>query len=243
MIGGLGNRMSVWDDLLPKLTAHHRVIRFDPAGLGCSSAHQPAGTVADLARHAATLLDHLNIRRCQVAGISLGGFVAQSMALQFPERVDKLVLMGSSIGGKAHVVPDQEVLQFFATSATLPREAAVRKGYVLALRPDFEADHPKRHGELVAREAAYQPPPTTVQKHAMAGFFFDQSAVVQNIAVPTLVLHGALDRVVPVANGRKLGEAIPNAKTVVLPKAGHLCIIDSVEATAAAILAFTAPTF
>lgn len=242
LIGGLGNRMAVWDDLVLLLGPHFRLIRFDPAGIGCSEGQAAAGTVDEMARHVAALLTRLNIKRCHVAGISLGGFVAQSLALQFPERVDKLVLIGTSMGGKQHVVPDAEVMQFFATSSSLPRAQAVEQGFGLALRPDFATSRPQRHAALVARESAYTPPAPVIQKHAMAGFFFDYAALVEKISAPTLVLHGGLDRVVPPANGKNLGAAIAGAQTRILPKAGHLCIIDSADEVAAAMKAFLAAT-
>lgn len=240
LIGGLGNRMAVWDDLLPLLGPHYRLIRFDPAGIGCSEGQAAAGTVDELARQTAALLTHLKIERCHVAGISLGGFVAQSLALQFPERVDKLILIGTSAGGKQHVPPDAEVMQFFATSAGLPRAQAVERGFALAVRPDFAQNRPQRHAALLARESAYTPPATVIQKHAMAGLFFDNTALVEKISAPTLVLHGALDRVVPVINGENLGRAIPGAQTRILANAGHLCIIDSADEVAAVVNAFLA---
>ncbi|CAM2069827.1 Alpha/beta fold hydrolase [Sulfidibacter corallicola] len=238
LIGGLGNRLEVWHDIRPHLAKRFRVVVFDHRGLGRSPDREGPVTVATMAEDAAEVMARQGFERYHVAGISLGSFAAQALALAHPDRVRNLVLISSSMGGPTHVPPDAEVLQFFQTSATMPREEAVRKGLALALHPSFAEAAPERLAALVSRESSYTPPPAVIQRQVMAGLMFNHIDRVAQIAQPTLVIHGDGDRVVPPINGEKLAKALPKGRWLVLERGGHLCIIDQAEPLANAMITF-----
>ena len=238
LIGGLGSRLQAWDEVAPMLAKRFRVIRPDNRGIGGSGDLEGPYSVETMAQDVAGLMEALGLARYHVAGISLGSFAAQSLALQYPERVMRLVLIGSSPGGQAHVPPGPETLAFFQTMMTLPVEERARKGLALALHPDFVEAHPQSFEALVAASVNSQTPQAVIFRQAMAGMAFDHSLKAGEIAVPTLILHGDGDRVVPPANGENLHRLIPKSTWMLLEKAGHLCIVDQAAVVANAITGF-----
>ena len=239
LIGGLGNRLQVWDAVVPSLANHFTVVRFDHRGLGQSGDLADAPyTLATMAEDAAAVMAALGHERYHLAGISLGSFVAQQLALTQPERIVKLVLIASSLGGPQHVAPGPEVLGYFMTMAGMPRPERVDKGLRLALHSDFIEARPAVFAALTQAGIEDEPPAKTIQRQMMVGMTFNHAEKARDIQVPTLLLHGAGDQVVPPENSRRLNEAIAGSALVILPEAGHLCIVDQARATAVALVAF-----
>ena len=221
LIGGLGFGRWAWFRQVPAFARHFRTITFDARG-----ERDLKGGVADLAADAVVLLEHLGVKKAHVLGTSLGGFVAQELALVRPDLVDRLVLVCTSYGRGGPETISPWALADMIGLPSLNAEKAVRKGLEAATSDAYRAGHPEEFEQLVHWRLADSPSLSTYYQQMRAGARFDVSRDVGHITSPTLVIHGAEDRYVPVANAAALAEAIPGAKLRVLGNAGHLVFIE-----------------
>ena len=220
LIGGLGFGRWSWFKQVPALSNHFRTIAFDVRGEQSLSYG-----VADLSAEVVTLLDHLGIEKAHVLGTSLGGFVAQELALERPDLVDKLVLVCTSYGSHAPETMSPQALGRMLGWGALSPENATRRGLETATSDAYRNENPDEFNLILRWRLADSPSLATYYQQAMAGARFDASHDVENIASPTLVIHGADDRYMPVANAVALAESIPVAKLRVFEDAGHLVFL------------------
>ncbi len=221
LIGGLGFGRWGFFKQIPALSRHFRTITFDVRG-----ERDLSEGVADLVAEVVTLLDHLRIRKAHVLGTSLGGFVAQELALERPDLVDRLVLVCTSYGSGGPESMSPWALADMIGLPSLSAAGAVRRGLVAATSEAYRAERPGEFEQIVNWRLADSPSLSAYYDQMRAGARFDASAEVGSITSPTLVIHGAEDRYVPVANAVALAEAIPGARLRVLEDAGHLVFIE-----------------
>jgi pimeloyl-ACP methyl ester carboxylesterase len=236
LIGGLGLGRWGWFKQLPALSRHFRTITFD-----VRSEQNPSHGVADLAADAVALLDHLSVKKAHVLGTSLGGFVAQELALERPDLVERLVLACTSYGGLGRKSMSPQALGSMLGWGALSSESAVRRGLETATSDAYRAEHPEEFDRIARWRLADSPSLPDYYRQVMSGARFDVSRNVGRISSPTLVIHGADDRYVPVANAAALAEAIPCAKLRVLGDAGHLVFIERAEDVNEEIVSFLEP--
>ncbi len=221
LINGLGFGRWGWFKQIPAFTRHFRTITFDVRGeRGLSNG------VADLTGEAVALLDHLGVGKTHVFGTSLGGFVAQELALVRPDLVDRLVLVCTSYGGRGPEAMSPGALADMMGIGTFSAEAAARKALEAATGDAYRAEKPDEFDQIVRWRLADSPSVVSYYEQAKAGARFDLSGDVGHITSPTLVIHGAEDRYVPPANARALADAIPGAKLRMLEDAGHLVFVE-----------------
>lgn len=237
LISGLGFGRWSWFKQIPALSERYRTISFDLRSVGRLD-EAGAYSVANLAAHAAALLDHLGVERAHVIGTSLGGFVAQELALRRPDLVDRMVLISTSYGGSGSEPMSATTLGRMLGWGAKDRQDAVRRGLEVAVSEDYLASHPEEFDRMVDWRVADAPPLSEYTKQLVAGARFDASSSVDEIESPTLVLHGDRDRVVPPSNAALLAEKLPDARLRVLPEAGHLVFIERSEEANREILAF-----
>lgn len=213
LIHGLGYARWGWEPVVEPLARRFDVILFDNRGIGESDAPPGPYTVASMAKDAVQVLDEAGVDRAHILGTSLGGMVAQELALAWPERVDRLVLACTTPGGpKAFPMPQRTVDLMLA-------RATMREYVENALEPDPRPEIVDRI--LEHRERTAQPfEPWAAQAAAGAGF--DAHDRLGSLAAPTLVQHGDGDVVVDPRNAGLLAEAIPDARVSIYPGAGHL---------------------
>jgi pimeloyl-ACP methyl ester carboxylesterase len=156
----------------------------------------------------------------------MGGMIAQELALGFPERVVSLVLGATSAGGALATPPDPETLAFLARRATVPEEEGRWASVPYVYSERTRSINGARIGEDFARRRAYAFAPDGYRAQLAAATAHDTAARVGGIEAPTLVVHGAEDRMVPPANGRALASAIPGAQLMELDDAAHLYTTD-----------------
>ena len=221
LVGGLGFGRWGWFKQVPAFARHFRTITFDVRG-----ERRLEGGVGDLVREAVSLLDHLGVKKAHVLGTSLGGFVAQELALVRPDLVDRLVLVCTSYGGRGPESISPQTLADMLGWGSFSAEEAVRRGLETATSRAYRAEHEDEFEQIVDWRLADSPSDTAYYEQARAGADFDLSRDVGHITSPTLVVHGAEDRYVPVANAAALAGAIPGAKLRVLDRAGHLVFIE-----------------
>ena len=229
LIMGLGLSSGAWWRTVPVLAGRLRVITFDSRGLGRTRAFSYAYTTEAMADDAATVLDAVGVQRAHVYGISLGGMVAQTLALRHPERVRSLVLGATSPGGPRAARPSAEVGAFFRRRARMAPEEAARESVPINYGPRCRAEHFERIEEDIAQRLAHPFGERAYRAQLFAAAWHNCLGALPRIAVPTLVVHGALDRVIPVANAHLIAERIPGARLRVLDEAGHLYPTEAPE--------------
>ena len=221
LVNGLGFGRWGWFKQVPTFSRHFRTITFDIRGeRGLSNG------VADLTNEVVALLDHLGVGKTHVLGTSLGGFVAQELALARPDLVDRLVLVCTSYGGRGPEAMSPGALADMMGLGAFSAEAAARKALEAATGDVYRAEKPEEFEKIVHWRLADSPSAVSYYEQAKAGARFDLSGDVGHITSPTLVIHGSEDRYVPPANARALAEAIPGAKLRVLEDAGHLVFVE-----------------
>jgi 3-oxoadipate enol-lactonase len=239
LIMGLGGSSHMWWRLLPHLAARHRAIAFDNRGTGDSDGVGGRLTMADLVADALAVLDAAGEERAHVIGVSMGGIVAQHLALDHRERVRSLVLGCTTAGGGGRE-PSAGAGRLLATAALRPLLGPRRTFPLVA--PALYAERtrrerPERVAEDLRRRVEHAAPAWTTyaQLGAVAGH--DTRARLPELAgLDTLVLHGAEDALVPAARGRELASRIPGARLVLLPSCGHMLTTDDEAGTANAVL-------
>lgn len=222
LVHGLGYARWGWEPVLPALAERFEVVLFDNRGIGESDAPPGPYTVAELAADAVGVLDEAGVGRTHVIGTSLGGMVAQELALSCPDRVDRLVLASTTPGGPgAHPMP-QVTVDLMAQAATLEPEVALRRFVENALTPETVAARPELVERILAHRLATAQAPAAWAAQAAAAAGFDASDRLAELTAPTLVQTGNEDTVVDARNSELLAGALPDARLERFPGTGHL---------------------
>jgi pimeloyl-ACP methyl ester carboxylesterase len=227
LIAGIPAILDDWGPIPRGLRGKRRVIAFDNRGSGGTTVTPAPYSMEQLAADAVGLLDHLRVGRADVFGISMGGMIAQELALRWPHRVDRLILGCTNAG--------------FENSAPQPRETA--KAFAMetddwgermrALTPFAfrENINPQQLADFVEKKTGDAQDPEGYRGQLAAVSDHDTYARLDEIASPTLVITGGQDRVIPALNSDVLAEAIPGARLEILEGAGHLFFIEEPERT------------
>jgi poly(3-hydroxyoctanoate) depolymerase len=239
LIMGLGGNIEMWDPLERALNARGiQTIAYDAPGTGESPERLVPSRMHGLAREAAHLLDALGHPRADVLGVSFGGAVAQELTLSHQQRIRRLVLVSTTcgIGG----VPGNPLaLSLLATPLRYYSPRFMRLTANILYGPRASDDEELLRHQTAARRAR---PPTlwgyVGQLAAAAGW--SSLPWLHRIRMPTLVLTGEADAIVPPVNARILARRIPNAELDIVPDAGHLLLMDHAEAVATRIAQFLA---
>jgi pimeloyl-ACP methyl ester carboxylesterase len=226
LIHGLGYARWGWGPVVGPLARRFRVLTFDNRGIGESEVPQGPYTARELANDALGVLDEAGVERAHVVGTSLGGMVAQELALAYPERVDRLVLACTTPGGAAaHPMPARTVA-LLGEAATLAPEVALHRFVENALATGADDELVERIFRL---RLEHPPNPDGWQAQAAAGATFDALDRIGGIRAPTLILHGTDDGVVDVRNAALLAERIPDARVELFEGCGHLFFWEQPE--------------
>lgn len=227
LISGLGYSSWCWSDLRQALKHQYRIITFDNRGTGRSD--KPAGpySIEMLADDAAHVLDQCKLPTAHVLGHSMGGYIAQTLALRHPQRVLSLVLVCTAAGGADCLPVPDETLEAWKQSAGLSPEQYARSTMPHSFAPGWTQQHPAAFSRYLAMRLEYPTPPECwLAQFQTCEKFFEQGVATDRIQQPSLVIHGKEDQVVPHANGEMLAGKLPNAQFVSLPGQGHLPYLE-----------------
>lgn len=253
LVMGATASMAWWPDPLCTAIAAggHLVVRYDHRDTGRSSTGSP-GEVAyaaeDLATDLVAVLDGLGLQAAHLVGMSLGGLLAQMVAVEHPERVRSLTLIGSEpLGVEPGSLPgiDDRFMAHFGAMADLDWGDARAVEEFLVEIGRLSAGTPARFDEAgtrqrVATELDRSPSIASAFNHAMVTVTRDWTEATARITQPTLVVHGELDPILPLPNGEALARLIGGAELHVLPDAGHELNPRDLDELAATIVGFLA---
>jgi 3-oxoadipate enol-lactonase len=225
LIQGLGANALHWGEpFLSELERDLELVLFDNRGAGRSAplARNENVTTAGLASDVLGLLDALELERAHVLGISMGGMIAQELALAHPGRVRSLTLGCTSCGGTQSRSTDQSVIRAL-TAAVFSRDfdRMLRTGFGFVVSPAYAAQ-PANYDAFVAAARHHPPdiPLLMAQQAAVVGH--DSYARLRGLQVPTLVIHGTGDQLLGAVNGDLVASLVPDARLELLEGAGHL---------------------
>lgn len=236
LIMGLGSASDMWYRLLPKFSERHRTIFFDNRGVGRSDEHAGPYSIATMAEDALAVIEAAGVESASVLGFSMGGLIAQEFALHYTQRVRRLVLASTACGGREVVWAAPEVLKALAAKDVKSREEGFRLTAPFNYHPSTPLSLIEEDLEVTLRSPLKRES-YRAQLQAIMSWAGSHSRL-QSLSVPTLVLHGDSDVLIPTENGRIIASAIPNAELVILKDAGHRFMTDKLEEASRAILSF-----
>jgi 3-oxoadipate enol-lactonase len=242
LIQGLGGNGLHWGaPLLRALERDHEVVVFDNRGAGRSAPLGGADlTTASMAADTLALLDGLGLPRVHVFGISMGGMIAQELALAQPDRVASLTLGCTACGGTQSRTTDESVIRAL-TAAVLSRdqERMLRTGFGFVVSAAYAAE-PAHYDAFVAAARNHPPDIPLLMSQQAAVVAHDTYARLRGLRVPTLVIHGTADELLSAINGDLVASLIPGARLELLDGAGHLFFWERPEQTAELVREHTA---
>jgi len=228
MVNGLGAQMTRWPGLSESLARRgYHVVRVDNRDVGLSTWPEQPYALSDMARDAVAVLDAAKVARAHVAGVSLGGMIAQRMAIDHPDRVLSMTSIMASTGADLGPLTAPEVIQAQSQPSPDPRTdwegflvETMRRARLIGSRVCGFTDEQLRQRERSAFERAYNPAGLARQRQAAASDG-DRTKALGRLKIPVVVLHGEDDPLVSVRAGRATAEAIPGAELRVVPGMGH----------------------
>lgn len=236
LLNGLGYANWAWQRQLLELSQRFRCIAVENRGTGRSPKPPGPYSIEAMADDAAEMLDG---RRAHVCGYSMGGYLAQALALRHPDLADRLVLVCTATGGPAVVpTPPETAAAWEANAGKTPQEFA-RATQPLSFRPGWADAHPDELEALLRSRLERPTPPACWRaQHDAARDWTSRTSPIEEIASPALVVHGTADRVVPYENGVELARRLPNAGLETYEGAGHLLFIEEAPRFNAMVTSF-----
>jgi 3-oxoadipate enol-lactonase len=236
LIQGLGWSAEMWYSLVPELETSYRVIRYDARGIGRSDVPPGPYSIERMADDAAAILRAAGVEKAHVLGVSLGGIVAQEVALRHPDAVTSLLLGCTHPGGEETVWPAPEVMQVLRERAAMPFDeavkAAVKYAYSDSVDPRVIEQDMKRRLDLPTSAEGYQ-------AQLLGGLGYQGTLPrLKALAVPALVFTGDQDEMVPPENSTTLADAIPDSTLVTVRGVGHVLFTERPDEVARAVRDF-----
>jgi pimeloyl-ACP methyl ester carboxylesterase len=233
LIMGMSGTKHHWGErVLAELRKDFEVIVYDHRDAGDSTRTGAPFKIADLAEDAAGLLAALELDAAHVMGISMGGMVAQELALSHPERVRALTLGCTYCGGEGSSLASEETIGRLAEAMTSgDRRRAIRTAWEVNVSAEFAANGPEWE-RFLATGLKYGLPVATIMEQMKAIAGHNTSKRLGEVQAPTLVVHGTEDQMLPVENGRMIAGLIEGARLEILKGIGHMFFLERPEQTA-----------
>jgi pimeloyl-ACP methyl ester carboxylesterase len=222
LIQGVGVGRWGWEPVADRLARRFQVVTIDNRGIGASDAPPGHYSTRVMANDVLAVLDHAGIQQASLVGTSLGGMIAQELALAHPERVDKLVLVATIPGGPRSRPMPLGTTYLFASAPFMTSQAKLHQFVQQTLGPATLRRRPRIARRLVARKLAHPQAESAWRAQIAAGMLFNPLGRQRRITQPTLVIQGAADQVVAPGNAEVLAGLVPDARVQRFHGAGHL---------------------
>lgn len=221
LIMGLTASMDWWDPgFTDALARNYRLLMFDNRGAGRTTSPDEDFSISQMAGDTAALMQKLEISRASVLGFSMGGMIAQELALEYPLAVERLVLCATFPGGRESILADREVLlKLVDRSGSGPE--VVKRFASLLFPPGWLEENPGYLKDFTRRYLAAPASNRNATRQFMATTRFKAGDRLGGINIPTMVACGDSDVIIPGENSRILAKRIPGARLVEYPGAGH----------------------
>lgn len=241
MIMGLGGGLPWVFRQVQDFSKQYRVVAFDNRGTGASDAPDIPYSLEMMAGDLAGLLEAIGIKNAHVFGISMGGMIAQHFALLYPEKVKCLILGATTCGGTRRVAPDMEAIKVLFDMEHMqkltPEERAMET-LPFVFSQEFINNNQALIQQLLSKMVGHVTPPNGYMRQAAAIMGHDTYERLPEIKVPTLIIAGDADKLVPAENSRLMASRIPNAELVILEKMGHGFNIEAADIVNDTVLRF-----
>jgi len=235
--GMSGNHLAWGEPFLSDLERDFDVVAYDHRGVGRSSAVTDPFTITELADDAAALIAALEWESAHVVGISMGGMVAQELALRHPDRIRTLTLGCTYSGGEGSALTSSQVGTKLAEAMMAgDPDRAIATAYEVNVSPGYGADK-SAYGTFYEMATALPTPVPVIMLQMQAIAAHDTLDRLQEISAPTLVIHGTVDEMLPYSNAVLIASKIPDAHLETLEGVGHMFWWEQPERSAAAIRA------
>jgi 3-oxoadipate enol-lactonase len=238
LVGGLSSTVETWGRLADLLAARYRVIRPDNRGSGRTRLEPDAGdrSMAAFAGDLARLLDGLRLERVHLVGASMGGMIVQQFAVTWPERLRSLTIACSHCGGTTAVAAGEETVRKLVAASSGGGEA-VRRGLEVVAHPESFTLRREALDYYQWTKETFPHSAEEIQRRLAAIAKYDVAEAIRSIRVPTLVITGAQDILVPVENSRRIAERIPGARLALIEGGAHIFFLEQADAMARELIA------
>jgi pimeloyl-ACP methyl ester carboxylesterase len=242
LIQGLSYATPMWYWQVADLKNYFRVIIFDNRGSGQSSKPDIPYSMKLFAADAAGLMNALEIPKASILGISMGGIIAQEVALSFPDRVTHLILCSTLYGGPTASQPDPETLAYLAEYQESPSDELSKREIAYGTAPGFGERHPDRVAALVRFKQQSRPPRFAYYRQLMSAMGYVNEDRLPSVRIPTLIIAGKQDRIIPPENSGRLHRMIANSELILTDNAGHHVHIEYPGEFNQAVIEFLKPS-
>ncbi|MFX1320371.1 MAG: alpha/beta fold hydrolase [Promethearchaeota archaeon] len=223
MITGLSFCLKIWDnELIDELSKQFKVLLLDNRGAGQTDIPEGEYSIKMMADDTAGLMDALNIDCAHILGFSMGGMIAQEVALNYPQKVEKLILWGTACGGRKTIPPDLSAYKLFIGAIEdLTPERMAKSTIPLAFTQDFIKNNPKYIKAKIQKILKCRIPFNSYARQVKGMLTFNTCRRLKKMHIPTLIMQGKKDILVPAKNGEILAELILGSKLVLFEQSAH----------------------
>ncbi len=222
LINGLAFPMDLWLAQIQELSKDFRVIALDNRGIGRSDKPDEEYSIAMMASDAVGLLRALGIKKTHVAGLSMGGFIAQEMALSYPDMVSRLILVATGMGGVRSAKLSKPFWEKVAAEiAGKTPEQVYRIDMTLMTAPGFVEKHPDILERSVSLRMKNPQPLYAFLRQFAAASVFDINHIARNISQPTMIILADQDPIFPIALAEDYKKTLSGAKMIIYENCGH----------------------
>jgi len=229
LIMGLRRNVEWWYRQIPTLSKHFRVIAFDNRGAGRTDKPEMDYSIRLFAEDTAALMEALGIDHAHILGISMGGYIAQELAINHPDKVRSLVLGCTSCGGTRAILMDDDDMKRYTANEGLTNEQILRKDMGIFFSDQFIEKNPDKIDEFIEISLRYYQPVHAFERQFAACLTHDTVDRLNRISVPVSIMAGDDDHLVPSENAFILKELVPHAELSFFPGGRHCFFIEQAD--------------
>ncbi|MED7819464.1 MULTISPECIES: alpha/beta fold hydrolase [unclassified Francisella] len=228
MLPGLTGDQTMWGNIVLELQKHYQVILIDNRGAGRSQVTQAPFSISDMANDVMNVIEELKLKKTSILGHSMGGYVAQEFAIQYPEKLDKLILMSTRCKASPLSTIQSEIA-FHLIDSKIDPIVLIKNSMTWCFGETFMSNE-KNVTDYIERSLNRQYPAHLEGfKHQVLAINSFENNNLEKIQAPTLIINGEEDRIAPIPYSDYMKKHIPNAQQVILKNVGHMPHIEDCD--------------